>query len=140
MELFDRPMVLLRGRDVVCANQLAQPFLTDGFGRDPWRLIDAGRSVAEPLTVAVREGPSQRPTLARLAGQWRLTQRECEVLERVAAGASNKDIANDLDCSERTVEVHVSRLLAKSHTTKRTELLARCWALGAELDSGGQRR
>lgn len=42
-----------------------------------------------------------------------LTKREREVFERVAAGEANKVIANELDISERTVEVHRSQVMKK---------------------------
>jgi DNA-binding CsgD family transcriptional regulator/tetratricopeptide (TPR) repeat protein len=43
----------------------------------------------------------------------RLTPREREVLEKLARGATNKAIANELVISEKTVSVHVSNVLAK---------------------------
>jgi DNA-binding CsgD family transcriptional regulator len=51
-----------------------------------------------------------------------LTGREREVRSLVAAGLSNKDIADRLGVSPRTVAVHVSRLLAKTGCGSRTEL------------------
>ena len=51
-----------------------------------------------------------------------LTNREREVRSLVAAGLSNKDIADRLGVSPRTVAVHVSRLLAKTGCGSRTEL------------------
>ena len=61
-------------------------------------------------------GP-RRSTLANAAG---LTRREQEVLEHVASGATNADIAQALHLSERTVEHHVSAILAKLGSTTRT--------------------
>lgn len=55
-----------------------------------------------------------------------LTKREGEVLKRVARGWSNRQVARDLGISQRTVEVHVSRILAKTGTGSRTEAAA--WA------------
>jgi DNA-binding CsgD family transcriptional regulator len=61
-------------------------------------------------------GP-RRSTLANAAG---LTRREQEVLEHVAAGATNADIGRALHLSHRTVEHHVSAILAKLGATTRT--------------------
>ena len=51
-----------------------------------------------------------------------LTEREREVLGFVSRGLMNKEIARDLGISNRMVEKYVSRLLAKSCTSTRTEL------------------
>ncbi|MGW2544462.1 response regulator transcription factor, partial [Kitasatospora sp. NPDC001574] len=51
----------------------------------------------------------------------RLSPREEQIRDLLATGATNKDIANALFLSVRTVENHVSRVLAKLGTT-RTDL------------------
>jgi DNA-binding CsgD family transcriptional regulator len=56
-----------------------------------------------------------------------LTARELEVLECLAAGMSNKQVARSLDISIRTVAVHVSNLLRKTGSSSRTE--AALWAV-----------
>jgi DNA-binding CsgD family transcriptional regulator len=53
-----------------------------------------------------------------------LTPRELEVLRLVAAGDTNKAIAAALVLSERTVDRHVSNILAKLGTSSRTEATA----------------
>ena len=50
-----------------------------------------------------------------------LTSRECEVLNLVAEGLSNKRIAMRLDVHEKTVKHHMGRILAKLNVTNRTE-------------------
>ncbi len=50
-----------------------------------------------------------------------LTDREQEVLEWLARGMANKEIAGRLVISERTVKFHVSAILAKLHAGNRTE-------------------
>lgn len=63
---------------------------------------------------------------------WNLTQRERQVLELVAQGCGNAHIGARLTCSERTVEVHVTRLLEKAGVTSRSELVARVWQCGEQ--------
>ncbi len=64
--------------------------------------------------------------------RWQLTRRETEVLEQIVLGRSNRAIAARLCCGERTVEVHVMRLLAKSGTGNRSSLAAKVWLEGGE--------
>ena len=53
----------------------------------------------------------------------RLTQRECEVMDRVAEGKPNKIIAEDLGLSPKTVEVHRARLMHKLEVDSLAQLL-----------------
>ncbi|GAA4180626.1 helix-turn-helix transcriptional regulator [Gryllotalpicola koreensis] len=61
-----------------------------------------------------------------------LSEREMQVLELIAQGLSNRDIAARLFISERTVGVHVSRILGKLGVRNRTEAAR---AVGS-VDSG----
>lgn len=45
-----------------------------------------------------------------------LTRREAEVLERLQAGLTNREIADNLDISHRTVEIHRANMLRKMDT------------------------
>jgi DNA-binding NarL/FixJ family response regulator len=56
-----------------------------------------------------------------------LTSREQDVLRLVAAGKPNKQIAAELDISERTARTHVSRILHKLGLSSRTQ--AALWAV-----------
>jgi two-component system nitrate/nitrite response regulator NarL len=51
-----------------------------------------------------------------------LTEREKEVLERVATGASNREIAGELGLSEHTVKNHLKNILQKLHLDNRVQL------------------
>jgi DNA-binding CsgD family transcriptional regulator len=58
-----------------------------------------------------------------------LTDRELEVLEHVAAGARNREIAAILNVSIKTVEFHLRNILSKLGVRSRTEAVVRAWQL-----------
>ncbi|MBS3957519.1 MAG: response regulator transcription factor [Clostridiales bacterium] len=51
-----------------------------------------------------------------------LTGRETQVLRRLVGGQTNKQIANELGITPKTVEFHVSKLLKKHAVSSRFEL------------------
>ena len=61
--------------------------------------------------------PNQDPV------QHNFTPREASVLQLVAEGLMNKEIARQLETSIRNVEKYVSRLFIKTETSSRTELV-----------------
>ena len=60
-----------------------------------------------------------------------LTEREQEVLCLIARGMNNREIAENLVISEKTVKTHVSNILAKLHVEDRTQ--AAIWAIKHDL-------
>lgn len=54
----------------------------------------------------------------------KLTEREQEILEWVATGATNREIANGLFIAENTVKNHLKNILAKLHLQNRVQLAA----------------
>ncbi len=64
------------------------------------------------------------------AAELGLTAREREVLELVAAGRTNREIATALTIAEKTASVHVSRILAKLDAGNRGEAAAIARRLG----------
>jgi two-component system, NarL family, nitrate/nitrite response regulator NarL len=91
------------------------------------RQIVAGRLIlteglSEHLARAMR-----RRDEPRSADQPRFTPREKEVLDLIAEGLNNKQIARRLDLSEGTVKVHVKHLLKKLGLRSRLE--AALWAV-----------
>jgi DNA-binding NarL/FixJ family response regulator len=59
-----------------------------------------------------------------------ISGRELEVLELLAAGQSNKEIARRLEVSPNTVKTHVAKLLAKLEARRRTEAIQKARELG----------
>ena len=82
------------------------------------------------LAVARDASPSSVRFASAAARYWGLTLRETEVLLHLARGASNRRIAAELGCAERTVEIHVSRILAKADAESRAELVAKLISVG----------
>ena len=80
----------------------------------------ASRLRAHGVRVRAR-AVGRRPT----SGPESLTPTERRVAELVAEGCSNPDIAERLSLSRRTVESHVSRILAKLQISSRNEVKAR---------------
>lgn len=60
-----------------------------------------------------------------------LTQTEMKVVQFVARGLANRDIADELNVSQRTVESHVSNMLGKTGLHNRTELAR--WAIENQM-------
>ena len=105
---------------------------------DIYRALAAGAStyllkdaLADELPSIVREVfKGERPLPADVAALLMarkthptLTSREIEVIELVAAGKRNKEIAAALAISHETVRVHVRNILAKLNVSDRTEAL-----------------
>ncbi len=89
-----------------------------------------GEAVLHPHVAArlVRElhGASQETRLLYAA----LSEREREVLQLIAEGLSNAQIAERLVISERTVKSHVNNILSKLHVADRTQAAIYAWREG----------
>jgi DNA-binding CsgD family transcriptional regulator len=85
-------------------------------------------------TVVVREvpvpvaGPFERNETRR--EQLGITQRELEILEAMAAGLSNREMAERLFVSENTVKTHTARLFDKLSARRRTQAVQRAKEAG----------
>ena len=80
----------------------------------------ADTSSAEgPVSVEASAPPARAMTNG---GVDALTQKEERILELIAEGRSNKDIARAIFLAEGTVKNYVSRIMEKLHTRTRTEL------------------
>ncbi len=78
-------------------------------------------------TARLRELPSSAPATPTPPVGVELTPTETRILQYVARGLPNRHIAAELHVSQRTVESHVSNMLAKTGLHNRTELAR--WAI-----------
>lgn len=99
------------------------------LGARPAATLVTGRLRA--LGASVPRGPN-RATRANPGG---LSDREVEVLQLVAAGRSNREVAQDLRISVKTVGHHVSHVLTKLGARSRTEAVSKAAQLGLALDT-----
>ena len=91
------------------ASRLPEPDLRD----------DLLRRMLPMLPRAYRPSARQPSSAARPGG---LTARESEVASMIAAGKTNREIAEALVLGERTIETHVSNILGKLELTSRREV------------------
>ena len=77
-----------------------------------WRLS------ARPMSGAFARNAAAQATLG-------LTGQEMRVLERLAAGQSNKEIARTLGLSPNTVKTHLANLFAKLEVARRTQAIGK---------------
>lgn len=85
-----------------------------------------GRKLTRPKeTIVVREvaipAPSEFVRDDQMVEAVGLTPRELEILELIAAGLSNKEIADRGHVSENTVKTHSSRVFSKLGARRRTQ-------------------
>lgn len=76
--------------------------------------------VEVPVEVPIRIGEPFAVNDANLA-RLGITPRELEILQAIAAGLSNREIAEKLFVSENTVKTHSSRLFDKLQARRRTQ-------------------
>lgn len=86
-------------------------------------VLFGARVLRPPQSLPFTGNPQARAAL-------KLSPRELAVLEALAAGQSNKEIARALDVSPNTIKTHVANLFAKLEVRRRTEAIARARALG----------
>ena len=99
-----------------CADWLAdgawEQLIADvDWSSDGWRLAQTLAAIARPRMASEIAAVNDEP----------LTAREREVLQLVAEGIPNKQIAQRLRISEHTVKFHVSAIMAKLNAASRTE-------------------
>lgn len=127
----------IHGYNAGCDAYLSKPFdpeelvavVTNLIGRRAAQTLDAG-DVPDIAVMArqieeIKAMLTQKGGIAKVTSDIRidLTPREQSVLDLVAEGLMNKEIASRLETSVRNVEKYVSRLFSKTGTNSRTELV-----------------
>ena len=84
--------------------------------------------------VAQKEVAANRSSNLPVSNE--LTERECEVLGWIANGMSNREIAEKMIISEKTVKTHVSNILSKLHLEDRTQAAIYALKHGLATDKG----
>lgn len=120
----------LRWLDEAQARRAFEPLrnaLATGGTHPQFTLIPLDARGCAGYILALSSAPrrSLSGTVARASRAWNLSPRQSSVLEQVAFGKSNKEIAVALSCAEVTVEKCLTKLFRASGARSRTELTAR---------------
>ncbi|WP_411814546.1 response regulator transcription factor [Dehalococcoides mccartyi] len=103
------------------------------------RSVYAGESVLQPSTTrrVIDQLINKAAKTEEVSAVNPLTEREIEVLKMAARGVSNKDIADQLYLSNRTIQTHLSNIFKKLSVGSRTEAilygLKRGWFIMEDL-------
>jgi len=104
------PSVIRAAVERGAAGYLDKGIEVDGI-LDAIRTVAAGGTVFRSADLAALRSSPRRPT-----------ERECQVIAAVVAGATNAEVAARLGLSEKTVETHLHRLFDRYGLMSRTEL------------------
>ncbi|NEQ20315.1 MAG: response regulator transcription factor [Microcoleus sp. SIO2G3] len=130
----------IRGYQLGCDLYLPKPFEMQELGAVIRNLLERAQMMQAELRFSSPEVTTPRQVLtpdseltqvqasyskssAPRSQGFDLTEREQQVLDLLTTGLSNVEIGNKLHLSHRTVEKHVSKLLSKTATNNRAELV-----------------
>ncbi|SDX19910.1 response regulator FixJ [Marinobacter mobilis] len=129
------PIIFVTGHgDVPMAVDAMKEGAVD-FIQKPYR----EEALLEKIEVALAEDREQRKSLGEqqeiLKRIKTLTPRESEIMERMIAGQANKVIAIELEISQRTVEIHRSRVMHKMGTHSLAHLVRMVLSVKDRIDA-----
>jgi predicted ATPase/DNA-binding CsgD family transcriptional regulator len=104
--------------DVITAKTAAE------LGEAAAPLRDAGRAAGRGDRIASALGLATEPVPPQPQHDLPLTRREHEITELIAAGLTNRQIAERLFIAQRTVDTHVTRILTKLGCSNRAQVAA----------------
>jgi DNA-binding NarL/FixJ family response regulator len=87
------------------------------------RVVANGGSYLDPGMRSLVFNKADRHDALRLENSCKLTKREREVLSELVSGKRNREIAEALFISERTVKFHIKSMFAKLQVKTRTEIV-----------------
>ncbi|MFE0820528.1 response regulator [Streptomyces sp. NPDC058847] len=88
-----------------------------------WPSATQGLSQLQPSVAQSSSGTPDR-------SRFQLSAREVEIMDLIASGMNNQQIAGTCFISEKTVKNHINRIFAKLHSTSRSEATAKWLGLG----------
>jgi NarL family two-component system response regulator LiaR len=89
------------------------------------RAIKAGESVLHPNIIARLLKRATVTPVKENKAQGLLSEREAEVLRLVALGMSNKEVAEELFLSQRTIKAHLTNIFNKLNVASRSEAIVK---------------
>lgn len=115
---------VLKERDDAEVLLSIRSILRGGAPIDPFIAHEILKQISASVIIAAKDGKSLDSEVALL------TNRETEILDLVAQGMSNKEIAEQLFVSKYTVESHIKHIYRKLSVTKRTKAVSTARSLG----------
>lgn len=92
-----------------------------------FKLVFDGGTYIPPILI---NNPPINNLSTKSTGLKTLTNRQSQVLDLIAQGKSNKQIAYDMGVSESTVKLHINALLRSLHVSNRTQAVITAQKLG----------
>jgi DNA-binding NarL/FixJ family response regulator len=102
------------------AGTVQRPILMRGYGLPDSSGIDMSRI----LIMMEEVGRGEAVASSHVKARFQLTDREQGVIQHLAKGFTNKEIAAALNITEQTVKEHIKNIMAKTKASTRTGVLA----------------